>query len=320
MLLLAHTLIASVLAVASPPVPAAIQSPLADTGTPAPGVVLTKLQGIADARFPDPKFRLMVTVEDGAIYRWHMQCVDLDRDLSDRVMESGRETTTDRWIMLREWADELNHELVDLTAETVREAGLDPEFNAETDVQFRVIGSVASIGSRTGNATSDRPIFHAAYVGSMRTWLTQRPELANDQTPAPKGGSLRIDIVPDREGWHVGEPITGRIVLTNTGDSRVPVPIRWSEMIRAFGADGAEPETFAFSGCILYSNTGPRNDFVSAGASREASFRLLTTPKDDFDSGQYLTPGIWMLELSGTLCENVEQVATPASVLVVPNS
>lgn len=320
MLLLAHALIAGVVAAVPPPKPLDVEPVSVDVGAITHEVVLGQLQAIADARFPDPKFRPRVTGEDGVIFRWHMECRDDRGDLVGRVIEGGADATVDRTIMLRAWANDLNRQLVDLTTETVEQSGVDPEFNPETDVRFRVLGLVSSIDPHSGSATAERSLFHAAYVGSARTWLSDSSHNANhDPIPTPNGGELRIGIVTDRERWHVGEPITGRIVLTNTGDSRVPVPVRWSEMIRAVGADGTEPEAFAFEGCILYGNSGPRNDFVAAGDSREESFRLLTAPKDDFDSGQYLTVGIWMLELSGTLCENVEQIATPASVLVVPN-
>lgn len=186
---------------------------------------------------------IWVRAQDGRIYAWSVSLPD-GTDYEALAKEAGNSDDDGRLILIA-WAERLQTRLIGLTTDGVKAAGSDPEFNPETDVRLHVCARAP----RTLTAGALRAFYSVAFTGSRRRAVTcENGEIVREASGEPRGGEITVAFAPDRAGWKPGEAVTGRLTVTNTGTSRVPLAGLWGDRFVATDSRGKAAEPIFFSG------------------------------------------------------------------------
>ncbi len=287
----------------------------ADPAAEAADQVVQKLTEDSKPMLP-PGAENWLRAEDGRIYQWSITLPD-DVDIAALAKEAGSKSEKLR-DQLDDWAAFVRPKFQKMTEEAVEAAGVDPEFNPETDFEMSVNTRLPPDGRPSGGADDRDRFYWVSFTGSRRDALygKDNTEVLRPAQGEPTGGEIQVTIVPDRQQWGHRETITGKITIKNTGKARVPMSAFWFNAVTAFDAAGKMAEGFSILGHINY---GPRamNTFLSPGAEQAATFTLITDRLHRMMNGQYLPPGKWTLRHFEHAVKNVRLKGEPAAIEVV---
>lgn len=186
---------------------------------------------------------ISVRARDGMIYHWSVYPSDT-LDYSTLAKDIGSSEDDGRAILLA-WAESLQAQLMKLTAAAVAASGDDSEFNPETDVRLYLFARAP----KTLQSGAFRAYFSISFTGSRRhEVLDENGRTFRRPSGDPGGGEITVAVTPDRRGWKPGESLTGWLTITNTGNSRVPLPVLWGDRVSATDPAGKAATPIFFNG------------------------------------------------------------------------